>query len=801
MPKSYRGEFTNSQVLYSTNEGLEQNVIVLIIDQTDPSGETVEIELADNPVTIRVVDNNEDKFTPIRSKSCEIRLHTNPNINIMTFGAGGDNQYKVQICMNYTGNTIFEGWLSISDLRQDFQPDPNVLVLTATDGLGFLKDLPLTDYNGNRFSGPHRLADYIAGCLAKTGLDKTLIAEMNVKESTQVTTYLGHMYNTIYLDARTFMSSIDEFNDCFTVLEKILGEYCELSQQKDEWYIRAIDEFDAQSSIQVRFNANGTISGALPEVEYNKLIGSNMNLYQMGFMNDDTQVSLQRPYKFVRHQYQFEQPQELPCNSNFERGDFITDLPNEVINFETYTQKKYKLECWDLLKGSPPTFNQFSSGDLWIKRLFEGFNREAFRYVVVNWPTNPPEALVVKSKGIDVAFGDKFRLSWDFAFDSNLGIGSGNLIVASILLEGNDGTYWFLNDPTGTATTSLSFPANRELQMNWALSNANWSTNYKLLTINEDFSIYDNTEFRSITIDNVAPMPVDGKLFIIYHWGNNVSFASHDLRLNNLRFEYLGQINGAWEAFTGFENKTEQAGDYKASRDVDVFVTDSPKLLYKGTFQKVVGNALVIDGTSATITFFNGNYFTLPGYWAWKFVPGMTLLISGTTNNNSSNAVVTDVAYSIIGNVTTVTLSITTVAEVDSSYTISTYRYGLTEGFYNGAVFPDGPPDSTYIKPYSQIQNEAVWNQYNRVFSIFEGTIDGLDTYVLDSIDRYDLPDLMHSYFLMDNHPATNNKKFKLLHFDQDPDLCEWNGVFIEVFDSTIPKVYTGHSFKFLSND
>ena len=97
MPKTYRGEFTNSQILYSTNEGLEQNVIVLIIDQNDASDEQIDIDLADNPVTIRVVDNNEDKFTPIRSKSCEIRVHTNPNINIITFGSGGDNQYKVQI--------------------------------------------------------------------------------------------------------------------------------------------------------------------------------------------------------------------------------------------------------------------------------------------------------------------------------------------------------------------------------------------------------------------------------------------------------------------------------------------------------------------------------------------------------------------------------------------------------------------------------------------------------------------------------------------------------------------------------
>lgn len=191
----------------------------------------------------------------------------------------------------------------------------------------------------------------------------------------------------------------------------------------------------------------------------------------------------------------------------------------------------------------------------------------------------------------------------------------------------------------------------------------------------------------------------------------------------------------------------------------------------------------------------------MPGYWVWKFPVGLQLLISGTTSNNTNNAFVTNVSYSIIGNVTTVELSVNTISEVDSSYAISTIRFGLTEGFYNAAVFPSGPPDPSYYKPYGQIQNEAVFNQFNRIFSIFEGTLDGLDTYVLDSLDRYDLPDLMHSYFLEDSHPATTNKKFKLLHYEQDPDLCQWNGVFIEVLDYTISKVYTGHSFKYITND
>ena len=801
MPKLYIGRFTNSQVLYADNSDFGQEVIVKIIDVTDASDEEIEIELAENPVTIRVIDNSEDKFTPIRSKACELRLHTSPNIDIMTFGGGGDNQYKVQIRMDSSDLDVFEGWLSISDLRQDFQPDPNVLVLTATDGLGFLKDVPLTDYYGNQFRGVHKLSTYIAGCLRKTGLDKSFIAEMNVKESTQATNYLGHMYNTIYLDARTFMSSIDEYEDCFTVLEKILGEYCELSQQKNEWYIRAIDEFDAQDSIQIRFNSAGEIQSQFPIVAYDKLIGSNMNLYQMGFMNDDASMSLQRPYKYVRHFYNFETPIENVCNINFERGDFITNLPDETINGITYNAKSYKIDCWKLTKGDPTTFDEYPSGDLYIKRLFDEYGREFSRYAVVKYPTVASEKQNVISEGIDVTIGDKFELSWDFAFSAQTGVGLSPMEVGAVLLEGDDGSYWFLGDTGVNSSTSFNFPADDSDVMAWYQSNANWSTNYKYFTINTDFGGFENTEFQTITINKVEPLPVSGKLYIMFIYGNRSQFSPDSLYLSNLNFDYKGKINGTYEIYTGLENKIEQAGDFKAKRDVEVFLSDGPNIAFKGCLKKRIGDIYLIGGAQKTITFYNGNYFTLPGYYTWLFEKGMILLISGTTNNNSNNAVVTNVAYSIIGNVTTVTLSITTVAEVDSSYAISTLRYGLTEGFYNGAVFPSGPPGPDYIKPYGQIQTEAVWNQFNRVFTAFEGTIDGLDTYVKDGEDRIDIPDLMHSFFIMDAHPGTNNKKFKLLHMDQNYDLCEWGLFLVEVYDSTIPKVYTGHSFKYLQND
>ncbi len=781
MPKLYIGRFTNSQVLYSDNSDFGQEVIVKIIDVTDASDQEIEIELADNPVTIRVIDNSEDKFTPIRSKACELRLHTSPNINIMTFGGGGDNQYKVQIRMDSSDLDVFEGWLSISDLRQDFQPDPNVLVLTATDGLGFLKDVPLTDYNGNTFKGPNRLADYIAGCLRKTGLEKSLIAEMNVRESTQVASYLGHIYHTIYVDAQTFATSIQEYQDCFTVLERILGEYCELSQQKNEWYIRAIDEFDAQDSIQVRFNSAGQIQSQLPIVAYDKLIGSNMNLYQMGFMNDDASMSLQRPYKFVKHIYNFELPEELPCNIDFNRGNFIANLPDETIDGKTYTAKSYEVQCWDPL-WSNTSSDDYQATGIYIKKLFDEFGNQ-FAHSL-NLDDNASRFTFVMSEPIPVQAKDKFELSLERRLSSDVS-GSGSFIDlhVQVRLYGSNGTFW-----THDSGTSV------DPQRAWVQCTSTFRTNQKYFAIEGDV-VNDLTEAIGLYNGESAEIPVSGEIRILLYrsslYGN-----TRDTYFSNVQFEYIPWVNGSYRQYTGQQHQVEQSGDYKASREENVYISDSPARVYKGALQKVTGTSVIYTGS---VQFNDGNQMVISGNQLVNFNVGTDIVITGTVSNNITTKIVANY-YNPLSNNSLITVSGTFTNEIVSC-TISKNLFGLTEGFYNGAVFPSGPPDPTFVKPYGQIQNEAVWNQFNRVFTAFEGTIDGLDTYVKDGEDRIDIPDLMHSFFIMDAHPATNNKKFKLLHMDQNYDLCEWGLYLIEVYDSTIPKVYTGHSFKFLQND
>lgn len=773
----------------STGTAISPRIINLPDPQTytfrikfEPDGEwyyfttdtEIELDLADNPVRIFVTDNEEDKFTPIRSKSCEIRVHTSPNIDITTFTDGGDNRYFVEVAVGSLSGVVFSGWLSIQDITQDFQPHPNVLVLTATDGLGFLRDLPLTDYDGAEFSGENRLIDYISGALKKTGLDLDIVAEMNIREvdyapftdvvsfvapntilvpngrnyiagqkvkfsgtasnngvftissvasiivaqsltvvettvneanvSATVDFYDGHFYNTIYLDCKTFEADINEFEDCYTVLEKILGENSTLFQQNNRWYIKRPDEIDQQLSERYFWDAAGTFQYVLSSADLKKQIGADNSLYTLCFMNQDALVSATRPHKFVRHEFLYETPKEIVCNINFSRGDELADLGDG--------EKTYQLDCWTLREGVPGFYGTVDGTTATIHRIFNGDDYETERYIVLTPRTTFETSSIndvtyIESQPIILQEKDKFTVSVDWRLENSIGTGgNGSCRLLRCVLEGDDGNWYILgedtvgdNDPKWYNTTG-------------------WTTNTAKGAVSLDYDILDETEWNGVSW-SAPPVPVGGKLYLWLNQFNqlNSSEDNVDIWYNNLSFSYIPFVNGSYKVFAGQYHKSEQNGDFKGSRTKQVYISDSPKRLFKGSLLK-----------------YNGS------------------------------------------------------------------RYVLTEGFYNHLVFPSGPPSQDYIHPFGEIQNQDVWNQYRRRFFAFEGTLDGLDTdKTFESLP--DLPDLHHYYEINDSSAMTNNKKFMLLHTEQDLDGCETNVYLVEAYDSLESKDYLGHEFKYIESD
>lgn len=656
----------------------------------------IPIETAEDPVIISVVDTNEDKFTPIRSRQVKLQLHTSNYIDIMTFTSGGDNDFYCEIAVGSEANVVFNGWLSVEDINQEFQPHPNMLVLTVTDGLGFLKDEPLTDLNGDVFTGENKIIDYLTACLAKTGRSLQLIAEMNIREKDAGLIDAGHFYNYCYLHSGTFESAPNEFDDCYTVLEKILGESCELSLQKNKWYIKRIDEFDVQDNKQCLFNADGTIDGFLTDVRYEKNIGADNSQYTLAFMNDDAVISRTRPLKSVSHLFNYVTG-NYPCNSDFINGDFIgVPDPDEP------TWKTYELDCWELMTDSPLGLQD---NEAFISRKFDDLNTEIERYAEITCSQSySSDWMWLESTAIPVDQSNKMTFGFDWRLSNDLDIGGVTLLVG-VRLEGSDGnTYWLRGSGFWDENTSIGLWLESQLE---TAELDQWKSYSYLL---------DGT---SSPANEPHGFPVDGDLYFMIVWANRADYVGTSLNIQHFQFNHTVKIQGSLiDNYTGQQHVSEQSGNYIGKREKEVFISDSPARVIKGSLLK---------------------------------------LVSG--------------------------------------------KHVRTEGFWNFAVFPGGVPSPAYIKPFGEMQNQDVWNQYNRPMTVIDGTIDGLDTDKTDLFGLIDIPDLMHTFYVKDSHSAVNNRQFKLLHCSQDFDLCQCDIYLCEVLNETIAKQYTGHTFKYVTND
>ena len=782
MANFYKGSFVNTQVNYSDNSPNEQTIYVTITNTAENDQSEVLLETADAPVVFQTVDNSEDKFTAIKSKSCTLRVFTNDEVNAMTFSEGGDQQYKVEIAVGNENEIIFTGWLSISDLGQTFQPDPNVLILTASDGIAFLRDIELSDNEGRYLTGPHQIIKYIAWSLQKTGLELPIWVEMNLLEvSATYGTAADHFYNMLYLNAQTFETSIGESENSFSVLEKIFKEFCDLSQQNNVWFIRSTDEAGYAVKRVCKFTYEGEPIGySAPSLV--KDIGA---AYDMAFMNDDARLSLQRPYKAVKHTFDYNYPSEIVQNIDFERGTETT-APDPTLPSSTGI---YRPEGWTLARAGDGTggvwldlYQQAGARGEIVKEFEYGYEKE--RYLVVEHQdvTGTDFIHYVKSTPFYVQKGDKLQISVDVGQDVNLNI----INPVHVWLEADTNYYTWQYDNTSPSAIINQW-VSKPKPLTAAIADNPFTQMWRTTL---DNSLDPTDELPKYTnISSELEVPADGRIWIRLAVNFNI-FAP--IFFNNLSITLTPRVNGSYQKYKGQQHISEQQVDNMAVRDEAVFMSDAPRIEMKGALLLTELGETLYNGNAI---FAAGNGVNLDGFYTPYFNINDYVDVSFTTLNNGKYRIVA-VEYSLIPNKTILTFAEPTQSETVGAAQIKAYDYTLSGNFYDSIEFQGSPPQEDQL-PYGQHQNQAVWNQYNRVFTAFEATVDGLDT---DKIydNAPNLPDLWHAYRQRDTHPATTNKIFKLLHYEQDTDNCEWGLYMIEVVDSTIPKTYEGHSFKYI---
>lgn len=727
-----------------------------------------ELTGSDHPFHLRSDNNSEAKLKSVCGTLLEMQFESTPDINLNKFLQGNysDRRYRVTATIESGGieRIFFRGHLQLAESQEMFLPHPNTVRLTATCGLGSLKNKPLLDDAGNAPSGYYRLIRFIAFCLKKTGIEQNINVVMNIKESRyrqfaealefvapnkiifhadrplyagQVIDISGsvsndgrytitgvtvvgftkeatvaetvvnespapeqpsvefvnsNFFNYLYADAKTFEKEIGENDDCYTVLHKILWPLCRIAQRHGEWWIKNIDEYDEPGDYVVVFDKNGDWIENKSMAVYQKEIGFNNN---MKWSQESCMMNFKSPAAFSKLTYRYENPAEVPCNNDLERGDYIADISAE--------SKKYELECWDLVKQGV-SGDEAPDTDGYLRRDFiNGY--EDKRYVVIE---HDAAAHFFRSEKFPVDARGKIKLDMVRRLSADVaGSGFYRDQGMQVRLYANDGTFYMLQGETSVGA-----------QYEWVSTNSSFTTNVRYLWFEGDVS-RDMTEAESLYGSGTSPeLPKAGHLQILIHQSHETSW-NRDTYIDKIELEYYPLINGSHQKYRAHYHKSSQVNDDDVEKtDDEIYLSDAPARLLKG--------ALHVKN------------------------------------------------------------------HVD---------YGLAALYWNAAKSPAGPGGNIHEKPYGWHCTLGVWNQVRMLHRIFKGSVAGIESGSADAGNRCDIPTVLHHYKLQDADEQTMNRKFILLGFDMDLFRCEFSQCTVaEVQHEIIPKRYTDpYEFKYVS--
>ena len=766
------------------DNGLENYTLVSISDtsvQIDGAADEQVIPMTPSGEPCRIsTDRREDKYDPpIRSKKATLKFLNSDTVNYSTFSSGEDLRFYVTVAVE--GVNVFVGWLQQGDIFEPFLPQLNQeVVLTAIDGLAYLKGEQLTDLNGDKLTGKYRIAELINFCLRKTGLPLNVYVINNLREQdnpdkwqttaqftspntiavpvgyvpyyhvgstinisgsasnngnkviTGVTdlgflgglitvvsgitneaggptitwqdvSNFGNIYQTLYLDVKTFEDKVTTTIDCYSALERILGHDCILTQYRGDWYIRRVKEYRVDlGNNRVLFSNSATITSTsnFPEQRAIGLKDVTGTPFPMApdatsfFSKAETQRTLLRPQKSVKLDFDFMLPQEILCNYDFSRGTFIADLADETIDGLTYNVKSYDPECWTYNKNVPVVSNDSTA---YIKKLFIGGYEEQ-RYL--HMPLTAVSAFYHfdNDEKIPVHIKDKFNFSVDYRYSTDLGGGSGHftLHTAWIRLYGDDGSFWNLHAVSGAGSSDPVAA--------WTASNSTWTINQKFIEHEEDKANVDFREWQHISIE-APPIPVDGELEILLI--NNDAPNNQTKDFFNISFDYIPLINGSYHKYQGQSNTTTQNGNYKNKIEDQVYITNSPKKLFKGALFK---------------------------------------------KNNLG-------------------------------------KYILVDLFYEGQEYALANDGRNHLKSYGELQVRGFHNQCRNSDEMYQITAQGLN--------KFSNTDLIHAIFNRDLEPNSNVNTYQLCWLDQDLKRCEWSGTMIRNFSTVLGFATDDFEFKY----
>lgn len=482
------------------------------------------------------------------------------------------HNFNINVINNIRTGT---GTLSITDNSVTFSSPENIISLSP-DHVGYFypgQQITITGTGSNNGTytvlAAGTIAFFTLVYLAENLTDESLT---NATFSDDATT--GHLYDKCYLDVRSFFSN-GEFEDCFTILEKILGESCAIFQYKGEWWIIRIDEYEAVSNPFYRFifDTDGdVVSNDTPDLIKN--VGSTED---RKLALAQAVVRMDSMHRHIKETYEFEPFDEIICNGEYTRGDPTADPDVTVAGYTAY-----ELDDWDVSKdwGSNETTPDIKSS---IQRTFGPLGDEEQRFIMLTYPSDYLQGSLnyIRSCAIPMSRLAKWRFNFDVSAMTNPA-GDGTVpAIGMFLFYGASGTIYALYPVDGTAAWLNTDPP---IDLSWRVTNAEY-TLFRTGISWAMFTDVDKTEWQSCNIEG-PPVPEEGELKIFLTGANKNSggFDTFNIRYQNLSFEYREYIGGTYDKYSGqFHQVTrDPATGFSAKRENQVYISDTTNPQNKG---------------------------------------------------------------------------------------------------------------------------------------------------------------------------------------------------------------------------
>ena len=521
------------------------------------SGPTISLTAGARPVVLREFNTDEDIFKPIRTFICEIQIQTNVNgVSLDTFTANNDTDIEVRVV--YGGVIVFIGYILQDDFEEVWDDGNHYLVIRAAEGFGLLKSIPFA-VGGAEAIGKYTPLQFIENAtstLYPAGITSDYWVLNNLFHDSMVDTGGRHPLNQCYLDAKTFQQEGTEYDDCYTVLEKINSAFGQsmFLFGNQFWFFRPEELYTSYNNNLRVANVNtSTQFEVLKRYDVEVGVGREMQPIMPEMLR-----SLNRKTKFDEIDFYYTEFDEVLQNETFARGTLTATGAD---------YKEFTVDSWTygrgLLDNTTPPSGTFRAREDYNIGLTGGLKERYIYFTQVSsvgglywW---------IKALPVNVIQAGSIKFVTDIKYLNVPSDVNAELPIAWVVLEVSASVFY-------------------TLQSNgiWILTNslAN-ATGYGLMFDRGASTGVVTTQWNTIEV-NSTPLPASGILRVYLSSGslsgnNTVYFKNFELRYLSA-FETANDLREI-KGVNSYYNKSDTVNN---SFKKEIFLDDHFSQVFKG---------------------------------------------------------------------------------------------------------------------------------------------------------------------------------------------------------------------------